>query len=108
MKDGRHFGTPELRKKLKAHYRECAKAHQEWIDAGYPFAMRIIPPFPEECRGMLCGAKTRSGRPCRNDGTSYSNGRCKFHGGASTGPKTEAGKKQSAINGRNNTAKRLS
>ncbi len=87
MKEGQHFGTSELRKKLKLYYR----------DRGAP--------YPEECRDMLCGAKTRSGKPCKNDGTSYSNGRCKLHGGASTGPTTEAGRRQSAINGRNNKAK---
>lgn len=35
---------------------------------------------------ILCGAKTRSGRPCRNIPFA-DNGRCKFHGGLSTGPK---------------------
>ena len=33
----------------------------------------------------LCGAKTRSGGQCRHRGN-IRNGRCKFHGGASTGP----------------------
>ena len=36
-----------------------------------------------------CGARTRSGAPCRN--LSMKNGRCRMHGGASTGPKTAAG-----------------
>ena len=36
-----------------------------------------------------CGAKTRSGAPCRN--LPMKNGRCRMHGGASTGPKTAAG-----------------
>ncbi|WP_369413386.1 HGGxSTG domain-containing protein [Microbulbifer guangxiensis] len=48
---------------------------------------------------MLCGAKTRSGRPCRNDGTLFANGRCKLHGGLSTGPKSAEGKRKSAQNG---------
>lgn len=107
MKEGRHFGTPELRKKLKAYYRATAQAHQCWVNAGYPYGLCIMPKFPEECRGMLCGAKTRSGKPCKNDGTSYANGRCKFHGGASTGPKTEAGRLQSALNGRKGAAKSM-
>jgi hypothetical protein len=46
-----------------------------------------------------CGAKTRAGTPCRQK-TIYWNGRCKFHGGMATGPKTDAGKEQSRINGR--------
>ena len=36
-----------------------------------------------------CGAKTRSGAPCRN--LPMKNGRCRMHGGASTGPKTAGG-----------------
>ncbi|MGI3903030.1 MAG: HGGxSTG domain-containing protein [Janthinobacterium lividum] len=36
-----------------------------------------------------CGAKTRSGVPCRS--LAMRNGRCRMHGGASTGPKTSAG-----------------
>jgi hypothetical protein len=34
----------------------------------------------------LCGAKTRSGRPCRNE-RYYDTKRCKYHGGLSTGPR---------------------
>ena len=37
-----------------------------------------------------CGAKTRSGAPCK--GAAMPNGRCRMHGGPSTGPRTEAGK----------------
>ena len=33
----------------------------------------------------LCGAKTRAGGQCKHRGN-VRNGRCKFHGGASTGP----------------------
>nr|WP_084112971.1 HGGxSTG domain-containing protein [Belnapia moabensis] len=36
-----------------------------------------------------CGAKTRSGQPCR--APAMSNGRCRMHGGASTGPRTPEG-----------------
>ncbi|MFV7784205.1 HGGxSTG domain-containing protein [Shewanella marisflavi] len=38
-----------------------------------------------------CGAKTRSGKPCQRYGNK-TNGRCKLHGGRSTGPKTKQGK----------------
>jgi len=47
----------------------------------------------------LCGAKTRAGTPCKQKAV-YWNGRCKFHGGLSTGPKTAAGKEQARVNGR--------
>lgn len=36
-----------------------------------------------------CGAKTRAGHPCR--GQAMRNGRCRMHGGASTGPRTPEG-----------------
>jgi hypothetical protein len=39
----------------------------------------------------LCGAKTRSGRPCIAKGTGRG-GRCKNHGGASTWAKTPEGR----------------
>ncbi|OCH25792.1 hypothetical protein A6E13_18860 [Aliivibrio fischeri] len=39
----------------------------------------------------LCGAKTRSGLPCKRRGNKK-NGKCKLHGGRSTGAKTELGK----------------
>ncbi|EHR6713959.1 hypothetical protein HJ030_21100 [Vibrio parahaemolyticus] len=45
----------------------------------------------------LCGARTKSGRPCKRRGTKH-NGRCKFHGGKSTGPKTRLGKLKSSKN----------
>ena len=41
----------------------------------------------------LCGAKTRMGRPCI--ATGLANGRCKNHGGLSTGAKTPEGKAKS-------------
>lgn len=41
-----------------------------------------------------CGAKARHGGSCRAPG--MQNGRCRLHGGKSTGPRTLAGKKRSA------------
>ena len=42
-------------------------------------------------RKIKCGAHARStGNPCQ--GKALRNGRCRNHGGNSTGPKTEAGK----------------
>ncbi|TYC54725.1 hypothetical protein ETQ85_17720 [Zoogloea oleivorans] len=47
-----------------------------------------------------CGAKTKGGgAPCRRR-SRYSNGRCRLHGGASTGPRTPEGKAASSRNGR--------
>jgi hypothetical protein len=42
----------------------------------------------------LCGAKTRSGKPCKAPGLGRGR-RCKLHGGKSTGPKTPEGKTRS-------------
>lgn len=38
----------------------------------------------------LCGARTRKGKPCK--ALALPNGRCRFHGGMSTGPRTQEGK----------------
>lgn len=40
-----------------------------------------------------CGAKTRKGTPCR--APAMANGRCRMHGGKSTGPRTPEGLKRS-------------
>ncbi len=42
----------------------------------------------------ICGAKNRKGLPCQCKKL-YRNGRCKFHGGLSTGAKTPEGKARS-------------
>ncbi|MDI5833392.1 MULTISPECIES: HGGxSTG domain-containing protein [Shewanella] len=44
-----------------------------------------------------CGAKTRSGNPCQRYGNK-ANGRCKLHGGRSTGAKTTEGKLAVRVN----------
>lgn len=44
---------------------------------------------------VICGAKTRSGAPCRAK-SEPGRKRCRFHGGLSTGPKTLAGKRRIA------------
>lgn len=56
------------------------------------------PEFPPECFDMICGAWGRQRqRPCQSKQIER-NGRCKFHGGASTGPKTPEGKARSVAN----------
>ncbi len=39
--------------------------------------------------GGICGAKTRQGGSCNQ--SAMPNGRCRFHGGLSTGPRTPEG-----------------
>ncbi len=41
--------------------------------------------------GLTCGAKTRKGTPCQCKAL-LRGGKCKFHGGMSTGAKTPEGK----------------
>ena len=43
-------------------------------------------------KAKRCGARTRSGKPCR--GPAMANGRCRMHGGPSTGPRTPEGKER--------------
>lgn len=52
---------------------------------------------PQDCEAhevqrVVCGAKTRKGHPCRAFAEPGKQ-RCRLHGGVSTGPKTDAGKK---------------
>ncbi|HEJ7887081.1 TPA: hypothetical protein SMI12_004090 [Serratia liquefaciens] len=61
-------------------------------------ARLVLPPKPEyepcpKIGGLQCGATTRAGTPCKLT-TIYRNGRCKLHGGKSTGAKTKAGRKR--------------
>jgi hypothetical protein len=41
-------------------------------------------------QGQRCEARTRNGTPCQRPGNKI-NGRCKLHGGRSTGPRTAEG-----------------
>ena len=47
--------------------------------------------FGPDWPGQRCGAKTRRGTPCQRPANKQ-NGRCRLHGGASTGPRTEQGR----------------
>ena len=70
----------------------------EWGERGYCYPPPTFPELPEDLRDLQCSAKTRAGTPCKLKSI-YANGRCKFHGGLSTGPKTKAGKAKVAKNG---------
>lgn len=75
---------------LRALYRRYCDACDIWSKAweaqGYIGEPPPQMPYPEELRGLTCGAKTRSGHPCKRTDL-YRSGRCKFHGGMSTGPR---------------------
>ncbi|MEA3253280.1 MAG: HGGxSTG domain-containing protein [Pseudomonadota bacterium] len=44
-------------------------------------------PWPRELDELRCGAKTRAGTPCKRRDL-WDSGRCRLHGGLSTGPKS--------------------
>ena len=62
--------------------------HTDLIEAG--IATRFGPDWP----GRRCLTKTRQGTPCQNPAIKGP-GRCKLHGGKSTGPRTPEGKARS-------------
>lgn len=90
--------TPQLRKIWRAYWSDWEATLDLWRMRGSPSPAPRQPPLPAQLEGMTCGARTRSGTPCRRRDL-YINGRCHLHGGASTGPLTTAGKKRSALNG---------
>jgi len=58
---------------------------------------RGIPPDYDGTDPTLCNARcVTTGRPCR--ARALPNGRCKWHGGRSTGPRTPEGKRRAALN----------
>lgn len=66
------------------------------------------PAFPEVCRDLTCGAKTRRGTPCKRRDLYGLRARCRLHGGLSTGPRTAEGKQRAALNGLQPKRKRTS
>jgi hypothetical protein len=89
--------VPGQNKRRKNVYREALIAKirlpresaEELIDMGL---YRISPELRRTCK---CGARIPgTDRTCKAQ--AMQNGRCRRHGGLSTGPKTEAGKKRAA------------
>lgn len=89
----------DKRKRLKAHSAQRDAISEELRARGYQYPPPSYPPLPDELADLTCGAKTRAGTPCKRTDV-FANGRCKWHGGCSTGPKTEAGKEQARVNGK--------
>jgi hypothetical protein len=93
------MSNKHLSKRLAEHRDACLNDFDVWAEGGYRHELRPESrAIPEELRGMTCGAKTRAGTPCKLTQI-YMNGRCKLHGGRSTGPKSDEGKRRSAANG---------
>ena len=88
----------EKRKRCVKHSKECDLLRGEWASRGYMQPFPVYPDMPEDLIDLRCGAKTRAGTPCKLNSL-YSNGRCKYHGGLSTGAQTKEGKAKVAKNG---------
>lgn len=72
-----------------------------WDGRGYRAALQQVVAANQRARntpmhGEKCGAKTRRGTSCQCK--ALANGRCRLHGGLSTGPKTDEGRKRAAAN----------
>lgn len=75
---GVHPHTPSAPRALDTPRIRMLRARGRWHAAGH--ALR---------RGARCGAACRDGHACRTP--AMANGRCRMHGGASTGPRTPHG-----------------
>jgi hypothetical protein len=76
----------ELRQLWRKHHQEHEARFAAWREDNYQYPPPEPVPFPEELRGLTCGARTRAGTPCKRRDL-YASGRCRLHGGLSTGPK---------------------
>jgi hypothetical protein len=84
---------------LRKAYRDYWQGYREHTQSTTLTKNRQYPPLPAALRDLTCGAKTRSGQPCSRTDL-YESGRCKLHGGLSTGPLSDAGKQKSGENGK--------
>jgi hypothetical protein len=90
--------SSEQRQRLRAWGRAFRRNAAAWCaEYGESIPPPVWPPFPADLVGLPSGARTRAGTPCKRPARIPS-GRCKFHGGQSTGPRTVAGKAKSAAN----------
>lgn len=93
------MSTKEQMGRLHEHHRQVFAMAEAWEKSGYAGPPPDYPKLPNDLVGLTCGAKTQAGTPCKQKAI-YGNGRCKWHGGMSTGPTSEAGREQARINGR--------
>jgi hypothetical protein len=101
--------TPEAhdRRRWREHFESCAAVasrfhavQARYIATGGRSPAPIdptYPAFPDDLRDMRCGARTRLGGACKRRDLML-NGRCRLHGGMSTGPKTSEGKARASAN----------
>jgi len=90
----------ELRRRYREAGRKYEAARRTLMAAGVPvYEMgRHLPHVDWTLfSGLRCGAKNRRGTPCKRVDI-YASGRCKLHGGCSTGPTTPEGKARALRN----------
>lgn len=83
----------DRRRRWRAHHAEHERIACEWAERGYQHPPPEYPPMPRDLIGLACGARTRAGTPCKLTAI-YMNGRCKLHGGLSTGPTSDEGRER--------------
>jgi hypothetical protein len=90
-----------LRKEWRRQHRRWHEAYVALLAAGVPLgelAGRLPAIDPLAFASLTCGARSkRTGNPCRLVSLCRG-GRCRFHGGLSTGPKTAEGKLKAGAN----------
>lgn len=78
----------------------CVHPRTVAFGVGYnPDTVRIYIPMagrPRTRSGKVCGARNRRGLPCQCK-LLFRGGRCRFHGGLSTGPRTEEGRRRALL-----------
>lgn len=74
-------------------FREFWERRESFLNAGSYY----VPKRPHFLKGLTCGARKQSGKLCRSTVLGAS-GRCKFHGGASTGPQSAEGQARALEN----------
>lgn len=98
---GHEDAQADLRHAFRLANRRRHQAEAQLLAAGVPCYELAIHLRQEDWSlftDLRCGAKTRSGTPCKQRGL-YACGRCRLHGGLSTGPKSPEGKYRAALNG---------
>jgi len=82
----------------RAYHQEHTRQFELWVASGYDhYRKPNMPPLPPEVNDLRCEARTRAGTPCKRKDI-YLNGRCRLHGGLSTGPTSDEGKQISSLN----------
>ena len=89
--------------RLRAAQADCRREQAQWrargIDATFTHVVVVTPSAPRD--RPRCGARCRDGHACLApvvwpDGAWRPRRRCRNHGGMSTGPRTEEGKRRAA------------